>query len=707
MKSIRLAVLWHMHQPYYRRPGNGFFELPWVRTHALKDYYGMVRLLEDYPGLKMTFNLVPSLLSQIEDYLNGGRDLFQEVFDKSPADFSAEEAAFLVRHFFSINHQHHIRPYQRYQELYQKREVLLGKKPADWRREFKVQELRDLQVWFMLTNFDREYRAASKSLGGLLERGRDFSEADKEIIRECERELLALVIPEYRRAQAEGRIEISTSPYYHPILPLLCDPQAGRRANPRLPEYDLDFNWSEDAREQLRRGLDFCRERFDVTPAGVWPSEGSLSEPVLDMMTELGISWTAADEGNLGRSLKTRLERDHDFRLLQPDLLYRPYQWRDRGPRIFFRDRSLSDLVGFYYQRFSHREAASDLMNRIRAADRNGNSGVVSVILDGENAWEFYADSGRPFLAEWYGLLAASRDIRTVTFSELAADPAETLQSYAAGSWINANFDVWIGDQEDRLAWAMLADARQALAEGAAGLEAELLKKAREHLMIAQGSDWFWWFGPEHSTADLDIFDRLFRLNLQEIYRLLGADVPEVLCRPLTSRHSSAERVMTKPQDLLEVVVDGRESDYFEWQGAGKIESAAFGGAMNVAQSLVSAIYYGFSANDFFLRIDTEKYARVYFASGYGLELMFRHRDHSLNLRVDPENGQEKGARTAVDRLVEVSLPLASLGIEPGDEFELALRWTSRNETFQLLPAEGYFRLEMPSARHYADFWQV
>jgi len=301
-RKTRLAILWHMHQPCYRNPHSGRFDLPWLRLHALKDYFGMVHLLEEFPALRLTFNLVPSLLSGLEQYLGGASDEFAEVFRKPAEELAADEVQFLVRHFFSIQHENHIMPYRRYEALYQKKMLRLSQQPdPDWPRIFTAAELRDLQVWFQLAYFDEFYKDGDERVRALLRRGRHFSEADKQTVSAVETEILGRIIPEYRKFQDQGKIELSTSPYYHPILPLLLDPQAGRKANPRLASYDLDFNWEEDARAQLLSGLDLMEKTFGKRPRGIWPPEGGLSEGVLRLFEESGIAWTASDEEVLSR----------------------------------------------------------------------------------------------------------------------------------------------------------------------------------------------------------------------------------------------------------------------------------------------------------------------------------------------------------------------------------------------------------------------
>ena len=322
-RKTRLAILWHMHQPSYLNPHSKKFDLPWLRLHALKDYFGMVHMLEEFPSLRLTFNLVPSLLSGLQRYSNGASDEFLDVFRKPAAELDPEETRFLVRHFFSIQHENHIKPYRRYDALYQKKMSRLDRpSEPDWQRVFTTAELRDLQVWFQLTYFDEFYKQGDPRVQALIRKGQQFSEEDKQTVGAVEKEILGRIIPEYKKFQEQGRIELCTSPFYHPILPLLLDPQAGKKANPGLAPYDIDFNWEEDARAQLQAALQFMQETFGSKPLGIWPPEGGLSEAVLHLLEKAGIAWTASDEEVLSRSLPRPLNRDDGFMVDDPGALY-------------------------------------------------------------------------------------------------------------------------------------------------------------------------------------------------------------------------------------------------------------------------------------------------------------------------------------------------------------------------------------------------
>ena len=401
-----------MHQPYYEDLATGEHILPWVRLHAIKDYWGMVAMLEEFPGIRVTFNLVPSLIKQVEAFAEDrARDRHLDIGLKAAADLTPDEARWMVANGFHAPYARMIGPYPRYAQLHASRME---------RRAFSEDDLRDLQVWHKLAWMDPDLLIRDARLASLIERDRGFSEADKTLLRQVELELLARVVPAYREASARG-IELATSPFYHPILPLLCDSDAHQHAQPGAPKPRQRFTRPEDARLQIERAITFHEATFGSRPSGMWPSEGSVSDEAVALMGAAGLTWIATDEDILSRSLKMPM---------RPELLYRPYRVGANGPVALFRDHAMSDRIGFQYQSWDAGAAAADFVEHVRAAGRRfadaggGEVATVPVILDGENAWEYYDGGGRPFLRALYQALSDAPDIETVTMSEAAAGPA-------------------------------------------------------------------------------------------------------------------------------------------------------------------------------------------------------------------------------------------------------------------------------------------
>lgn len=526
---IRLAILWHMHQPFYQDLDTGAHALPWARLHALKDYRGMVDVLEPFPDVRVTFNLVPSLLSQVQAYAAGaGSDRLLEV-GLTPADMlTATDRAFMVANGFHAQPDRMIAPYPRYAELHASRDEAAG---------WSVDDLRDLQVWHKLAWMDPDQLTSDPRLVRLVAKGRGYSEEDKAGLRAVELEWLQSTVGAYRRARERGQVELSTSPFYHPILPLLCDTDAHLAAHPGAARPQRPFRHPIDAREQLARAVRYHRELFGEAPRGVWPSEGSVSNLVVPLVAAEGLGWMATDEDVLARSLGEPLPRDWDGLPLRADLLYRPYEVQAGGAhvRMLFRDHALSDRIGFTYQSWEPHHAADDFLWRVREGARRftdldpGPAPVVVVILDGENAWEHYTGGGRPFLRELYARLQAADDVRTVTMAEAAADGAASLPTVFPGSWIHADFHIWAGHQDDQRAWSQLSAARAALDERSPFVPAAARARAYEELLIAEGSDWFWWYGDDHSSPQDREFDELFRRHVRQAYTALGLEPPAEL----------------------------------------------------------------------------------------------------------------------------------------------------------------------------------
>jgi alpha-amylase/alpha-mannosidase (GH57 family) len=611
MPALRVVLLWHMHQPFYKDLVTGEYRLPWVRMHGLKDYYGMVRLAREFPRVHQTFNLVPSLITQLQEYVAGdARDPFLDLASRPAADLSSEERRAALQYLFQANAVHLIGRYPRYRELWELFHGA-GEHPERAERYFRLQDFTDLQVLSQLAWFD-EYFQAEPEIAALVAKGRGFSAEERDFVIAQQRRILAAVLPEYANAARAGAIEISASPFYHPILPLLCDTDAGAASTPGLPLPQRRFRRPDDAREQLQRGLDLHQQLFGARPRGVWPSEGSVSDEALAIAHSLGVEWMATDEGVLGRSLGLSFARDGG-EALPPgasEKLYTIYTWEKDGARmrLFFRDHALSDLVGFVYSGMPPAQAASHLLDSIKHNAAHvlaaGRDAVVSIILDGENAWEYYPQSGREFLRRFYSALDADPDIEAVTCSEaVARHPSmPQLAALVPGSWINANFNVWIGAPEDNLSWDYLSAARDFFDAAQDRVAPAARQLAREELLIAEGSDWNWWYGPEHHSANDREFDELYRKHLSNVYQLLDSTPPEYLAQPIAR---GAVRPTFVPQTAyIHPRIEGDLLRYFAWLGAAMYTADRRAGAMHGKQFLLDSIYAGIDEDNLYGRLD-------------------------------------------------------------------------------------------------------
>jgi len=611
MPVLRVVVLWHQHQPYYKDLVTGEYRLPWVRLHALKDYYGMVKLLEEFPDVHQTFNLVPSLISQIQDYESGAAyDPFLTVASRPAKDLTQTERRFALQYLFQANPAHLIGRYPRYAELWERFQSA-GSVPEKAEKFFQPQDFTDLQVLSQLAWFD-EFFLLEPDIAALVKKGRGFSLDDQRFVIEREGDLIKRVIPAHAEAANRGRIEISTSAFYHPILPLVCDTNQGAVSTAGLPLPHNRFRHPEDAREQLQRGLDLHERVFGVRPHGVWPSEGSVSEEVMAIGADLGVKWMATDEGVLARTLEMPFTRDGHGRL--PDAaaakLYTIHRYENGGANIslIFRDHAISDLIGFVYSGMPPQEAADHLMRNIRESAepvlRSGADAVVPIILDGENAWEYYPESGREFLRRICDALQSSPDIEAVTVSEAIErhKNVNVLKSLVPGSWINANFNVWIGAPEDNRSWDYLYHARNFYSQASANCSAQQQKTAFEELLIAEGSDWNWWYGPEHHSANDREFDELYRKHLSNVYQMLGATPPDYLAQPIMQ--GVVQPVFQPQTHYIHPLIDGKTVRYFEWMGAAHYTADRSSGSMHGKVFHLESIYAGIDESDVYGRID-------------------------------------------------------------------------------------------------------
>jgi len=610
----RVALLWHMHQPFYQDLATGEHVLPWVRLHAIKDYWGMAALLREFPAVKATFNLVPSMLVQLEAFAQEqARDRHLELGLKPADALTEEERAFCVDQFFHAHRPRMIDPYPRYAELLARRESSgAGLSARSHAAQFSTDDLRDLQVWHKLAWIDPLYFERDERVRALVGKGRRFTEDDKATLRAVELELLRKVVPEYREASARGQIEISTSPFYHPILPLLCDSDVYLRTHPgsRMPRER--FRRPEDAAEQLSRAIALHDRLFGRRPDGLWPSEGSVSDAIVPLVAAAGFRWMATDEEILAKTIGHDFARDGNGHVEQPETLYRPYRVGQEGRQVAcgFRDHSMSDLIGFSYASWPAESAADDFVQRLadagaRYASRtSGGEATIFVILDGENAWEHFEGQGRPFLRALYSRLTSHPDLNTVTMGEACAAPKDTLPSIFPGSWINADFYIWIGHPDDQRAWSQLADARRTL-DAASGVPEERLARAWEEMLIAEGSDWFWWYGDDHSSDHDRIFDELFRRHVINIYRALDTPVPEELfVSNITTQAPPGD--IRPPTGFVHPVIDGELTSYFEWVGAGCVEVVSAGDTMHEAAerpASITVIEFGFDLENLYLRV--------------------------------------------------------------------------------------------------------
>lgn len=645
----RIAFLWHMHQPEYTDADTGEVILPWVRLHATHSYNDMAAMLERHPRVKATVNFVPVLVKQLEQAAGGeAPERFLRLFRARPEELSAADRAFIVRQFFMIDEERGVRPLPRYAELFERRKST---------EDFTHDELRDLQVLFNLAWMGFAARAENDVVRGLLAKGRAFSEDDKRALFDAQQNILSNVLGRWKTLAERGQVELSTTPYYHPILPLLCDTHVARRAMPDAP-LPARMSFEPDAQAQVKLAKRAHEEAFGESPAGMWPAEGSVSPEALEVFAEHGVRWLATDEGNLFRSKPPPAH---------PGLLYQAWQTDTlRGPvRISFRDRTLSDRIGFTYAKMPVADAVADFLSLVDEADARAKEAglpgaLIPIILDGENAWEHYEGKGEAFLDSLYR--AIGDRFETVTMSDATRYPTGRIERLHSGSWIESNFRIWIGQPVDNLAWRLLGEVRALVTEAEAGgeIDSDALERARRLVWSAQGSDWFWWYGGDFHTENAREFDALFRGRLLKAAALVGAKAPSRLLEPLYSPAGD------------EPVGDFATS-------TGSYEAKGGHGAMYQGHLLVSSVDYALDGNGLRLRLNT--------AGSLG-NLAIRLLVNERVVDVLPDMTVE------TDAGLEVLLPPESF--EASDSLRLAVSVRHGESEVERLPPAGWIEVRVP-----------
>ena len=604
MLPLKVVFLWHQHQPDYRM--DDVFLMPWTRLHGIKDYFDLPEVLYEFPAIKQTVNMVPSLSKQLYEYYTGKyRDRVQILTQKNASLLDEKEKSEILNTFFRCQVENMILPYQRFRELFEK-----SKDKNDALYNFQTQDWLDLQVWYNLTWFGY-YSRQSSLIKRLFEKGKNFTEEEKTLLLQKQLQILSNIDTQLISLKGIGQLEISCTPMYHPIMPLLCDMRAALESMPYLKLPEQIFKFPQDASLQLEKGIDYFKSIFKDTPNGIWPSEGSLSNVVLDLMIEKNIKWTASDERLLSESLGDNFIPTEKF-------FPRKYSNKNGSIAVFFRDHFLSDRIGFVYSQWNPQDAANDFCHHLRNirneiirvhGEEALNHAAVSVILDGENCWEFYKENGVPFLRALYSNLSQSNEFTTVTFSEAIADEhleyLKPIHNIKAGSWINANFAIWIGDKDDQRAWEMLTNARLALEKAKSNISEEKYNEALEEALIAEGSDWFWWYGPEHQAENKDEFDILFRHHIENIYKIIGYEVPKEVYLPIFEQSYVPQ--IQNPESFIYPNINGLVNDFIGWEKAGIYNTKSAMSAMHQIGELFEKVYFGRSENDLFFRIILSK----------------------------------------------------------------------------------------------------
>ena len=744
---LYVAFVWHQHQPLYKSreaesDAWGQYRLPWVRLHGTKDYLDLVLMLEKYPKLHQTVNLVPSLILQLEDYAEGEAiDPYLALALTPVAQLKLKDKQYIIQHFFDGYFHTLVEPHPRYAQLYHQRQ----EKGFAWCLEnWQDKDYSDLLAWHNLAWIDPLFWDDA-DIAGWLKQGKDFTLSDRQRIYSKQKEIIKRIIPQHKKMQDAGQIEIMTTPYTHPILPLLADTDEGRVAVPNMTLPNSRFQWTEDIPRHLNIAWEMYCDRFEREPQGLWPSEQSVSPVILPYIADRGFKWICSDEAVLGNSIQHFFHRDEAGNVSEPELLYRPYRLEtEQGDlAIVFRDHRLSDLIGFTYSGMNPRNAAADLIGHLEAIARSlkshqSNSDtslekpwLVTIALDGENCWEYYQRDGIPFLDALYERLSRDEDIKLVTVQEFIKQfpPTETIPASQlhSGSWVDGSFTTWIGDRVKNRAWDLLTAARETLARHPEATE-EANPEVWEALYAAEGSDWFWWFGEGHSSNQDEMFDQLFREHIVAIYHALDEPVPQEVYQPVDKHEVKGERA---PQSFIHPIINGI-GDEQDWDRAGRIEVGRARGTMH-RSSVVQRLFYGLDHRNFYLRLDFKAGVKpgkdipgelhlLWYYPGFTnhnspapianlpneapLNYSFHHH-LGINLITDSVWLEEAShnhkwhvsathAEAVFEQCLEVAVPWTDLHIEPDYSLEILAIFAEHGEFRSFVPEDKLIRLQVP-----------
>jgi len=728
MKKLSVAFLWHMHQPFYKDSLNDIYSLPWVRLHSLKGYYDMPSILQDYPDIKATFNLVPSLLYQINEYnTKKANDIFLTKTLIPATDLGEDDKKFIIKNFFMANWDNMIHTSPRYWHILTCRgfEKIKENQWKDIIHRFSVQDLRDLQVWFNLCWFG--YRAKQKypEIKEFIKKDKHFTEDDKHKIIEIQYKVMSEIIPLYKKLAKSGQIELTTSPYYHPILPLVLNTDFAKRAMPdsQLPD---KFSFPEDVLMQIQNGIEYFKKNFGFCPQGMWPSEGAVCPELIPYLKNSGIKWIATDEDILYKSIVIHNDE-------KCNMLFKPYsaEYNGNSINILFRDRGLSDLIGFTYCKNPPDKSCNDLLSHFENILKHTTlqNPLVNIILDGENAWESYPDGGEKFFNILYERLSVSKEYTTVRISDYLIDnpPTSIIQNLHSGSWINHNYKVWIGGREENQAWNLLRKTRiffDKYVRDHDDLPKNIKNAIFDELFISEGSDWFWWYGEIFSSDTDEEFDRLFRMHLANVYRILGLEIPLYLKQPIF--HKEEIVVTSMPVGFINPIIDGVQTHFYEWQEAGYYNIHSLCATMHKTESFLSGIYFGFDPTNLYIRLDPIKKNGILIDANnifinihldhnnqqYIIEFPFKS-DISLNYTISfikDENQTIKicdSSNVKFLKIIELAVPFNLVNLLPDQQVNLYVLIKQESLEIERYPKNGYISFTVPGDEFESTMWSV
>lgn len=645
-----------MHQPYYVNPKTGVIDTPTLIFRTLFNYYPMAILAGNSQGMKINFNLTPVLIKQLQGIASGQfTDTFLSLLMEDNQPAPKQLLAFISELPAQILKKHRI--------------INVLKEKVE-KNSCSAQDIFDLKIYLHLACFHP--LILNEELQYLLRKGRHFNEKDRELIYAREKEILTDVLKLYRDIQEKGQAEISTSPMMHPIMPLLFSTDNARKTKTSLEIPEGIFSYPVDAGIHLTKGIETYERTFGRKPAGIWPSEGSLSAEVLELFAENGILWTATDEYLLAETLSRPLSANEHYSI---------WNFRDRIS-IFFRDHHISDLIGFGYQHLQETDAATRFTEYLQAMSSGNQGRLVTIILDGENPWDFYPDYGKTFLSSVYEILSGASNIKTVTFTEaLNADiKRDSIMTISPGSWMGNNFDNWIGRTPANKAWEILNRARKKAEERKGALDEKRSAELIETIMLAESSDWFWWYSLPADKKTKIRFDAYFRNIIRRMYELTGNEIPEFLNLPVEEYVDETVFPYIKP------FIDGRITHFYEWHEAVRVDPFSIWSTFRPVDIPVTKLFYGYDEDNLYIRLDYAK------KPDFIIQISFRN---SVNktFTIRPDRQENEGLTATTNEIVEIGIPKQAILPEGEKSVSFCVKIIESNDQELVLPGDEYFKI--------------
>ncbi len=713
MQQLYVLFLWHLHQPIYKMANSNIYILPWIRLHSIKAYRDMAVTCLSYPDVGMTFNLTPSLMHQLEDYINHrAEDYYETISRKKPEELSTLERNFIIDNFFQANWPTMIHLYPGYKRL-------LAIKEKNQYELFTNQDILDLQMWFNLAWFGYSAKEHYSVIQEMIKKDHNFNQDEKISILDLHYTIMAEILPLYQKIALETKSEISTTPFYHPILPLIYDTETAKRCMPQFARPNR-FSFPEDARAHIQMAKSLYKKYFSEAPLGFWPAEGSVSPEIANLFIDEKVAWIATDEEILYHSDGGT---HHN--------LFDAYSYSGNSGKIsiFFRDKGLSDAIGFRYSKMHTNEALQEFFSNLRSIQSHAENHQVAIILDGENPWEYYFDGGQSFLKGIYEGLRQSDQLRAVSMSNSLKSNTRTkdIKDLYSASWIYGNFQIWIGSAEDNKAWNYLLSVRNKIEEKKNnGLSGQALAKALEYIYVSEGSDWFWWYGDDFQSLTKKDFDAIFRSYLIAAWESLGEQVPLWLLDPIMI---FPQKSLESPKEFLFPKIDGLQSDYFEWLGSIPYQTKKSGSAMFHADHIVQEIAYGFNQEELFIKIsfffhllapNSQIKIKLFKHSGAQVgndlngthfEMQFSLESHVLQkvpvICHTPERKELGQARAAMKEFLECAIPFKAVSANTDETIEFGIELIQGNETREFHPVSGLFKILVPDESFLTANWFI